>query len=181
MDAAHAAYAAARGIDAAQDTLPPRPAPAPYRLTRAADPYAAVARAVEFCARHDAFAARPFGHWAKVLIGQVNRGHYRFATETGAEGPAPRIVGFAGWFHASRASAERWLADEACPAHDPRGDCVVLNAVAAESAEVLRLLSGSLHLMRPGPFTLYAKRLYADGRVRPIRLPVAGHATATHH
>ena len=150
------------------------PEAGPYRLVRAADPLRALARAVEYCARHDAFAARPFGHWARVLIGQVNRGHYRFAVEPGgADGPA-RIVGFAGWFRAGRTAAERWMADEACPDHDPRGDCVVLNAVAADGADVLRALHAGLGAAAPAPCTIFAKRLYPDGRVRPVRLPVAG-------
>ena len=64
------------------------------------------------------------------------------------------MVGFAGWFHASRDVAERWLRDEAKPTHDPEGDCVVLNAVAAETPAMLSLLARNLHLAHPASATL---------------------------
>ncbi|MEM7710471.1 MAG: toxin-activating lysine-acyltransferase [Pseudomonadota bacterium] len=152
---------------------PPREAdtaPRPYRLVRPRDPHVALARAVELCARHAAFADRPFGHWARVLIGQVNRGQCRFVVRDDAGGP--RVVGFAGWFRTGRAAAERWLAGADGADHDPQGDCVVINAVAADDPGVPRALMAQARLLEAPPFTLYAKRVYADGRTRPVRLPV---------
>lgn len=136
-----------------------------YKLVRPADPLAALARAVELCARHEAFAERGFGHWARVLIGQVNRGQHRFVMRGG------RIVGFAGWFRAGRAEAERWL-EGAVAAADPDGDCVVLNALVAEEPGAIRALLAQARTLERAPYTLYAKRVYAGGRTRAVRLPV---------
>ena len=148
---------------------------APYRLLRARDPQTALARAVELCARHEAFAARGFGHWARVLIGQINRGQYRFAVRAAAAGRPASVAGFVGWFRAGEAEAERWLAGEAA-AHDPAGDCVVLNALVAEEPGVLRAVLAHARTLEAAPYVLYARRAYAGGRTRPVRLRVPARA-----
>jgi hypothetical protein len=51
-----------------------------------------------------AFARLPFGHWARVLIGQINRRHYLFVAR------GKTLVGFAGWAFATRDKAESWIA-----------------------------------------------------------------------
>ena len=147
----------------------------PYRLVRPRDPQAALARAVELCARHEAFAARGFGHWARVLIGQVNRGQYRFVVRAAAAGGPGLIAGFVGWFRASEAEAERWLAGGRASS-DPAGDCVVLNALVAEEPGVLRAVLAGAHTLEAAPYALYARRAYPGGRTRPVRLRVPARA-----
>ena len=139
-----------------------------YRLVRAPDPQAALARAVELCARHEAFAARRFGEWSRVLIGQVNRGQYRFAVHRGSG----RAAGFVGWFRTGEECAERWLAGEAA-APDPAGGCIVLNALVAEAPGVLAAILAAAPALEPGPYALYARRSYPGGRTRPVRLRVS--------
>jgi hypothetical protein len=113
-----------------------------------------------------AFAAAPFGHIARALAGQVNRGHYAFAQRGEA------IVGFVGWAFAEEPVAEAWLAGERGFGDDEaaRGDCVVLNFWQADTPEVSRFLVDRLIAAHPGKRRLYAKRHYPDGRLRPLRL-----------
>lgn len=113
-----------------------------------------------------AFAAAPFGHIARNLTGQVNRGHYAFAAR------GARFVGFAGWALAGEGEAEGWLAGtrvlseaEACA-----GDCLVLNFWQADDPEVSRFLLGRLFAAMPAIRLVVAKRHYPDGRLRPVRL-----------
>ena len=131
-----------------------------------------MSRAVEICSRHEAFGAQTFGHWVRVLIGQVNRGQYRFVLG-GASETKDRPVGFAGWFRTTRTEAERWLCGTGTGVQDPTGDCIVLNALIAEEPGVLRAILTHAETFEPGPFQLYAKRAYPDGRIRPVRLPVS--------
>ena len=168
--------------------VPAARAPA-YRVVRMRDPRVALARAVELCARHEAFAERSFGHWTRVLIGQVNRGQYRFVVPCGPAGPEAPIAGFAGWFRATEADAERWLAG-ASIGNDPAGRCIVLNALAAEAPGALSALLGEARALEAAPYTLYAKRAYPGGRTRPVRLsipardgaaPIAASAPAARH
>ena len=143
-----------------------------YRVVRMRDPRVALARAVELCARHEAFAERNFGHWARVLIGQVNRGQYRFVVPCGPAGAEDRVAGFAGWFRTGEAAAERWLAG-APIGNDAAGDCIVLNALAAEAPGAIAALLGEARSLAAAPYTLYAKRAYPGGRTRPVRIRVA--------
>lgn len=150
------------------------PADAPLRLSTGPDRLAAFGRAVGHLMTRPAFATAPFGHVARALAGQVNRGHYAFAERGGA------IVGFAGWAFADEATAEAWLAgargfgdDEAA-----RGDCVVLNFWQADTPEVSRFLVARLIAAHPDKRRLYAKRHYPDGRIRPLRLDLAARAAA---
>lgn len=142
------------------------------RLRFVADlaPLAAFGRAVGHLMRYPAFARAPFGHVARSLAGQVNRGHYVFAVRGEA------TVGFAGWALVEEAVAESWLAGERGFGDDDAadGDCVVLNFWQAESPSVSRGLVEALATRLPGKRRLYAKRHYPNGRVRPLRLELAG-------
>ena len=140
------------------------------RLVRGLPPLAAFARAVGHLMTEPAFARAPFGHVARGLAGQVNRGHYAFAERGGV------IVGFAGWALAEEAAAEAWL-DGTRPldgAEAATGDCVVLNFWQASSPEVTRFLVAGLTAAMPDKRRLYAKRHYPDGRTRPLRLDLSG-------
>jgi hemolysin-activating ACP:hemolysin acyltransferase len=149
-------------------------AEAPLRLATGPDRLAAFGRAVGHLMTRPAFAAAPFGHIARALAGQVNRGHYVFAQRGEA------IVGFVGWAFVEELLAEAWLAGERGFTDDEaaRGDCVVLNFWQADSPEVSRFLVARLIAAYPDKRRLYAKRHYPDGRLRPLRLDLAARAAA---
>jgi hemolysin-activating ACP:hemolysin acyltransferase len=136
------------------------------RLVRALPPTTAFARAVAHLMTRPAFARAPFGHIARTLAGQVNRGHYAFVERGGA------TVGFVGWALAAEPLAEAWLtgARPLADAEARRGDCVVLNFWQADTPEVSRLIIAHAGALAPGARRIYAKRHYPDGRVRPLRL-----------
>ena len=109
------------------------------------DRLAAFGRAVGHLMTRPAFAAAPFGHIARTLAGQVNRGHYAFVQRGHA------IVGFAGWAFVAKPVAEAWLAEERGFADEEArdGDCVVLNFWQADSPEVSRFLVARLIAAHP--------------------------------
>ena len=139
---------------------------APLRLVAGIDRLAAFGRAVGHLMTRPAFAAAPFGHIARALAGQVNRGHYAFAHRGEA------IVGFAGWAFVAEPVAEAWVAGERGFADEEAtdGECVVLNFWQADSPEVSRFLVARLIAAHADKRRLYAKRHYPDGRIRPLRL-----------
>lgn len=111
----------------------------------------------------------PFGHWARILTGQIRRGQYFFVAEP------KKIVGFCGWALASEAEAEAWIKGSAAVAHiKGEGDCIVLNAWSADTPEAHRVLLDELRVRGRGSGVLYAKREYKDGRTRPLRLKLDG-------
>jgi hemolysin-activating ACP:hemolysin acyltransferase len=125
----------------------------------------AFARAVAHLMSKPAFAGAPFGHIARCLAGQVNRGHYAFA----ARGDA--VVGFAGWGRVTEPLAEAWLQGDRgfSDAEAAAGDCIVLNFWQADTPDISRFLVARLTALQPAR-RLYAKRHYPDGRIRPLRL-----------
>ena len=132
-------------------------------------PLVAFGRAVAHLMAKPAFASAPFGHVARSLAGQVNRGHYAFACRGQA------VVGFVGWAPATAPLAAAWLAG-ARPLADAEatsGDCVVLNFWQADAPEVTRFLIGRMAERMPGKRRVYAKRHYPGGRIRPLRLDLA--------
>jgi hemolysin-activating ACP:hemolysin acyltransferase len=140
------------------------------RLATGLPPLVAFGRAVGHLMTRPAFAGAPFGHVARALAGQVNRGHYAFAERGDA------IVGFAGWALADEAAAETWLSGTAAlPGESARaGDCVILNFWQADAPEVSRFLVGRLARHLTGKRRLYGRRHYSDGRIRPLRIALSG-------
>ena len=136
-----------------------------YALATLDDPYRALGRAAALCARHPAFADRPFGQWTRVLMGQVNRGDYRFVLKDRT------LIGFLGWVRTDETGAERWLSGVP-PETSPDGDHVVLNALACDDPGALPFIAREAGTLVPPPFMLVGKRFYEDGRVRPVRLPI---------
>ena len=116
-----------------------------------------------------AFAALRFGEWSRILVGQINRKHFTFAIDA-----SNRIQGFMGWAVTSRDKAEAWLEGRRALsfADSLDGDCVIFNAWAASTPKVNRLLLGEARKIIAGKSTVYFKRYYKDGRVRPMRLRV---------
>jgi hemolysin-activating ACP:hemolysin acyltransferase len=144
------------------------------RLVTGLPPATAFSRAVAHLMVRPAFARAPFGHIARSLAGQVNRGHYAFACRGDA------VVGFAGWARTPEAVAEAWLTGERPfgDAEAASGDCLVLNFWQADTPEVSRFLLQRLGERLPGVRRVYAKRHYPDGRMRPLRLDVTVRAAA---
>jgi hemolysin-activating ACP:hemolysin acyltransferase len=135
----------------------------------------ALGLAVEYLMTKPAFARLPFGHWSRVLTGQIRRGHYFFVCTD------RKVVGFAGWGLGSDAEAEAWISGSAHapPGHGQAGDNLVLNAWAADTSEVNKVLLDELRIRGRGCRMLYARREYRDGRARPLRLKL-GAAVVSH-
>ena len=137
-----------------------------YQAARLKSPDAALAVMVQLSLKAPAFAEQRFGTWARVLIGQVNRGHYVILLDDG------QPVGFGGWFPARRRDAEAWLAghDDIPVAPETEADCAVINGFMAPSPEATRFLRDAMldHGRKLG--TLYGKRVLKDGRRRLARV-----------
>jgi hemolysin-activating ACP:hemolysin acyltransferase len=108
-----------------------------------------------------------FASWSRVLIGQINRGHYRFIMDNG-----DRVAGFLGWTYTDRETAENWVAGKSGKDAPQPGNCVVFNVWSSERGEVGKLLLDSARQAMQGCDLVYYRRLYANGRVRPVRLSV---------
>ena len=111
--------------------------PAALRLFRPKDPHVALGMAVEHLMLAPVFACLRFGDWSRVLVGQINRGHYCFAIDE-----SKCIQGFLGWALTTTDRAEAWLAGSAgLSSEDGRaGDCLIINAWSARSPKASRLL-----------------------------------------
>ena len=138
-------------------------------LRSGARPRVGFAESVAHLMTKPAFARAPFGHIARILAGQVGRGHYALVKR------GPRIVGFVGWARADEAHAEAWLAGTRgiSDAEARAGDCALINCWQADDPAVSRFILARLGPALAGCRAVYAKRHYPDGRVRPLRLAVS--------
>ena len=150
-----------------------------FRLFRPENPAAALGMAVNFLMAKPAFAKLRFGDWSRILAGQVNCGHYVFVLDK-----AGKPCGFAGWALTSVEKAEAWVEGRAPLSYQDSlaGECVVFNAWSAETKDAHRYMVDVTRTNMLEKKTLYFKRHYADGTVRPVRLPVnqfvSGHAAS---
>lgn len=137
-----------------------------FAAVRMTEPSAALGLMVQLSIQADAFASQRFGTWARVLIGQVNRGDYIVLLKNG------RPVGFAGWFPASMEDAETWIEGntDIPPAPRGQGDCAVMNAFMAPDATGSRYLREAFLSQIPNLKWVYAKRVKGDKR-RMARVP----------
>jgi len=144
----------------------PRPS---LRLFRPESPYVALGLAVSHLMTKPAFANLRFGDWSRVLVGQINRKHYAFVVDA-----KNQIQGFLGWALTSEEKAEAWVEGrgELSYGDSLDGDRVIFNAWAANTGKVNRLLLGEARKVIEGKDTVYFKRFYKDGSVRPARLRV---------
>lgn len=154
-----------------QSIADPTEVPAGERALRAgrlADDYKALGVAVSLMMADASFGRLPFGHWARILAGQIRRKHYLVATE------GKDVTGFLGWALTDEASAERWLArkGEISFEQSVGGDCLLINAWIAKTGRTNRFLLEQLRVVGKDQRLVYAKRFYKDGRVRPVRLSV---------
>lgn len=124
--------------------------------------------AVAFLMADPAFQELRFGHWARVLAGQIRRGHFLFVTQ------GSNVVGFAGWALTGHDMAEAWLAglSELISEDSQDGDFVILNAWKTKTPAAGRFLIDTFRRMFRSKKALYYKRFYADGRKRRVRLRV---------
>lgn len=138
----------------------------PFALARDTDPYAALGRAAMLLMAHDSFGTLPFRQVTALLAGQVNRGHYLFVSRNGQQ------TGFVGWAFCSEAAGEAWITT-----HDTRligdgrgGACVAFNSWLTDGQDMNSFLVGQLRELFRDKSLLVARRRYADGRSRPVRL-----------
>lgn len=142
--------------------------PSPPRVFRLQDGSTALGLAAAFLAPMPAFARLGFGGWTSILIGAINRGHYLFV------GDEARVRAFACWAHASAEDAERWTRRQSDPTREDgtTGDCLIINAWAATDRAANATLLAAMRRFNGGR-RIYARRDYASGRTRPVRLPPA--------
>lgn len=138
------------------------------RLGRAKNSALALGLAVNHLMNKKAYDAVKFTSWSKILAGQVNRGHYCFVFNQDS-----LVVGMIGWAYASRDVAERWVRGQPVgPMDSKRGSCIIFNLWSADDREINALVFHAARQAMIGCETLYYRRLYADGRLRPVRLSV---------
>jgi hemolysin-activating ACP:hemolysin acyltransferase len=139
------------------------------RLFRPESPTVALGLAVSHLMTKPAFAQLKFGDWSRVLVGQINRKHYRFVLDD-----RDKVVGFLGWALTSRETAEAWVEGRGgfSDADARDGDCIVFNAWSADSADVNPVLLAAAREAMRGRQMMYFKRLYDAGSVRPVRMRV---------
>jgi hemolysin-activating ACP:hemolysin acyltransferase len=138
----------------------------------------ALGLAVNHLMTKPAFANLRFGDWSRILVGQINRGHYYFAVDRNN-----RIHGFVGWALTTQEKAEAWVEGRRALSYEDSlaGDCLVFNAWSANSIKVHRFLVDEARKIIKDKKIVYFKRHYKDGSTRPVRLNVndfvAGHIT----
>lgn len=139
-----------------------------FKAIRDDNAYAALGRVVSYLMTKPNFSDLKFGVWSKTLVGQINRKHYFLVTE------GKRTVGFAGWAYVSEDKAKAWAHGRADfgSAECADGDCMVINAWAADSGEVNRFILEQIRHHLVGRKAAYAKRFYRNGRIRPLRVGI---------
>ena len=139
------------------------------RIVRPDNPAAALGRAVSYLMTKPAFAKLQFGDWSRILVGQINRKHCCFVVDG-----AGQVQGFMGWALASEEHARAWAEGRRALAFEDslNGDCVVVNAFAANSTRVTRFLIEEARRIANGKTALYFKRHYKDGKTRASRVAV---------
>ena len=155
--------------DVVNAKLDAAPEAAELQLFRPADPTVALGLAVNYLMVKPAFAQLRFGDWSRILVGQINRDHYRFFIDGDR-----RIQGFVGWALATRDKAEAWVEGRRPLSHadSKTGECLVFNAWAANSDLVHGFMVDEARKIIVDKETVYFKRYYKDGRIRPVRLNV---------
>ena len=143
----------------------------PYVLVRDPNPYAAVGRAAGMLQPFRNFALMPFGQVNALIIGAVNRGHYHYLLKDG------QPAGFFAWAFASQEAAELWLEkkDPSLIGDGKTGDCVVFNIWHIDKSlhgdfDLQAFLIRSFRDLFADKKELLARRVYPDGRVKPIRI-----------
>ena len=139
------------------------------RIYKPANAAAALGLAVSHLMVKPAFANLKFGDWSRILVGQINRGHYCFAVDANNQ-----VQGFMGWALATKEHAEGWVeGTRGLSFEDSKaGDCMIINAWSATSTKVTRFLLAEARRLASDKTTVYFKRHYKDGSTRPARVAV---------
>lgn len=139
------------------------------RIFRPGSPAAALGLAVSYLMTKPAFANLRFGDWSRILVGQINRKHYCFVVDGAGE-----VLGFMGWALATDEHARAWAeGHRALTFDDSRGgDCMVVNAFAADSTGVTRRLIEEARRIGNDKSAVYFKRHYKDRTTRASRVAV---------
>jgi hemolysin-activating ACP:hemolysin acyltransferase len=145
-----------------------RPVAVELRAVRPKDTRQALGMAVSYFMTDPVFARLAFGQWSRVLVGQINRGHYLFAME------GEKVVGFVGWALTTKEKAEAWLTEnrDVGFADAMAGEIALINGWKASSPAAQRFLVDAVRRVIRGKEMVYAKRFYRDGRIRAVRVPL---------
>jgi hemolysin-activating ACP:hemolysin acyltransferase len=124
---------------------------------------------VSYLMTKPAFAKLQFGDWSRILVGQINRGHYRLVVDDAGE-----AQGFMGWALAREEHARAWAEGRRALTFEDScsGDCMVINAFAADSTRVTRALIEEARSIGSDKTALYFKRHYKNGTTRVSRIAV---------
>jgi hemolysin-activating ACP:hemolysin acyltransferase len=150
---------------------PSAPTGQSYRATRERNPFAACGRTVSYLMNIPNLARLPFGQLTKLVVGQINRGHYFFVVD-----PSSVTCGYCGWTQATHAQADAWLEKnvEVASEHALDGPVCVINLWQASSAKANTVIIAALRTMlNPSTELVVAKRFYPNGDIRPVRLPIS--------
>ncbi|TFF22004.1 hypothetical protein E3C22_15255 [Jiella endophytica] len=127
--------------------------------------HAAVGRALAYCMTDDVFGQMPLRAIARLIIGQVNRSQYFFLMEDGV------VHGYCGWMRCTAADGEAWVTGRQPEPHPvPDGEACIVNMWKSSGPEVNAAISRELRRRLADATHLYARRFYADGRIRPVRI-----------
>ena len=153
---------------------------AALRFSTFADHNVAVGVAVRLLMSETVFARLPFASLAALLDGQAARGHYGFVVD-GSGG----VRGFLGWALATRERAETWADGQPLSSeHCLDGDCLIINVWFEKDRGIHPFMVERLRSLLVGKSSAYFRRMYRDGRMRTIRMPVdalvSGRAAETH-
>lgn len=138
------------------------------RIIENLDPYKALGMAVSHLMTKPAFAGLKFGHWSKVLVGQINRKHYMFVAR------GETIVGFYGYAFTTPEKARLWVNGKLDLAYKDslEGDSMLINAWQADDREVVRFILNTIRVRFHKKEAVYYKRFYENGKIRPVRLTI---------
>lgn len=134
-----------------------------FQALRNNSPHLAAGIAMGLMMGHPAFGNRTFGGIAQLIAGHVNRGHYLIVFRDG------RPAGFVGWALTDEPAAQAWLdGDGSKVGNGQAGDCVLFNIWVTDGPDMNSHLVGLMREEFREKTALMARRIYADGRTRPI-------------
>jgi hypothetical protein len=143
-------------------------AEADYHLVTPPSPQAALGVAARHLMDKPAFGHLKFGHWARILVGQVNRGHYLIIAR------GEEVVGSFGWSFATEEGCAAWLEGREIPGGFTQdGTHAVLNAVALSDPGAHGFLINAMRVALRGRTHLAFKRVYKSGAIRPMCQPIS--------
>lgn len=148
--------------------IPEKDAALPLQAARVPDPLRALGMSVNYLMSQPSFSRLSFTHWSNILAGQIKRKHYFFVVRDN------EIVGLAGWALTQREPAEAWLAGKGELAFDKclDGPCLIINIWQSDGRAARKFMLEQMRLVAHDREMVYARRTYADGRMRPVRLAV---------